>query len=65
MEKLNTTGTWNFSSQTLGQTSFTFSSTTTVPAAAVPDGGSTVAMMGASLLGLSIMKRKQIVSKAS
>jgi hypothetical protein len=65
MEKLNTTGTWDFSSQTLGQTSFTFSSTTTVPAAAVPDGGSTVAMLGASLLGLSIMKRKQIVSKAS
>ena len=65
MEKLNTTGTWDFSSQTLGQTSFTFSSTTTVPSAAVPDGGSTVAMLGASLLGLSIMKRKQIVSKAS
>jgi len=60
---LPTSGTWDFSSQSQGQTSFTYSSTTIVPAASVPDSGSTVAMMGASLIGLFVMGRKQSVVK--
>lgn len=59
MDKLATTGIWDFSAQTEGQSSFTFSSTTTIPAASVPDGGSTAAMMGASLVGLTLVRRKQ------
>jgi hypothetical protein len=55
---LNTTGAWNLSAQTLGVSTFTFSSTTTVPAAAVPDGGTTAAMLGGSLLGLALINRK-------
>jgi len=55
---LNTTGTWNLSAQTLGISTFTFSSTTTVPAA-VPDGGTTAAMLGGSLLGLALINRKR------
>ena len=61
---LPTSGTWDFSSQSQGQTSFTYSSTTIVHAASVPDSGSTVAMMGASLIGLIVMGRKQSVVKA-
>jgi len=60
LEKLDTTGHWDFSAQTLGLSTFTFSSTTTVPTATVPDGGSTVAMLGATMLGLAWMKRKSI-----
>jgi hypothetical protein len=59
LEKLDTTGHWDFSAQTLGLSTFTFSSTTTVPTS-VPDGGSTVAMLGATMLGLGWMKRKSI-----
>ena len=55
---LNTTGAWNLSAQTLGVSTFTFSSTTTAHAAAVPDGGTTAAMLGASLLGLALINRK-------
>ena len=56
---LPTSGTWDFSSQSEGQTSFTFSSTAVVPVQSVPDSGSTVAMMGASLIGLGMIGRKQ------
>ena len=56
---LATAGIWDFSAQTEGQSTFTFSSTTVVPASSVPDGGSTAAMMGASLIGLGILGRKQ------
>jgi hypothetical protein len=56
---LATSGTWNFSSQSEGLTSFTYSSTTIVPAQSLPDGGSTVALMGASMIGLVIMRRKR------
>jgi hypothetical protein len=38
VEKLDTSGIWNFSAQTLGESTFTFSSTTTVPVS-VADGG--------------------------
>lgn len=61
LEKLDTTGNWNFSAQTLGGASFTFSSTTTVAAQGVPDGGSTGALLGATFLGLGWFKRKLIV----
>ena len=60
----DTTGNWNFSAQTLGLSTFTFSSSTTIPAATVPDGGSTVIMLGASLLGLGLVGRKQTAAKA-
>ena len=55
---LPTSGTWNFSSQSQGLTTFTFSSTTIVPAQTIPDGGATVAMLGASMIGLVMLKRK-------
>jgi len=58
LDFLATTGTWNLSSQTLGQSSFTFSSTTTVPNG-VPDGGTTVTLLGGSVLGLALIGRKQ------
>ena len=54
LDFLATTGKWNLSSQTLGQSSFTFSSTTSVP-----DGGTTGALLGGSLLGLAFIGRKQ------
>jgi hypothetical protein len=52
----DTSGHWDFSSQTLGLATFTFSSTTTVPN--VPDGGSTALLLGGSLLGLCAVGRK-------
>jgi hypothetical protein len=59
MEKLDTPGLWNFSGQTLGDSSFTFSSSNLVPTPSrVPDGGSTVAMLGLGLLGFGLLKRK-------
>ena len=61
VEKLDTSGHWNFSAQTLGLATFTFSSTTTVPPPAVPDGGASVVLLGGSLLGLGLMGRKQIL----
>jgi hypothetical protein len=64
LEDLATTGTWDFSSQTLGLTSFTFSSTTLVPSS-VSDSGSTLIMLGASLLGFGLINRKQIIAKAN
>jgi len=63
-DRIDTSGTWDFSAQTLGQSSFTFSATTDVPAS-VSDGGSTVLLLGASMFGLAIINRKQLVSKAS
>jgi hypothetical protein len=53
------TGTWDFSAQTLNLSSFTFSTTTTVPPGPVPaaDGGSTAALLGAACLGLGLAGR--------
>jgi hypothetical protein len=56
VEKLDTSGIWNFSAQTLGESTFTFSSTTTVPVS-VPDGGATVALLGAAIFLLGLRKR--------
>ena len=64
LEKLDTTGHWDFSAQTLGLSTFTYSSTTTVPTG-VPDGGSTVAMLGAGLLGMGLMRRKLTAPKTA
>ena len=58
LDFLATTGTWNLSAQTLDLATFTFSSTTTVPHS-VPDGGTTVTLLGGSLLGLAFVGRKQ------
>jgi len=59
LDFLDTTGTWNLSAQTLNLATFTFSSTTSIPAAAVPDGGTTATLLGASLIGLTFIGRKQ------
>ena len=53
----DTSGYWEFSTQTLGLSTFTFSSTTTT-SNNVPDGGSTALMLGGSLLGLGAVGRK-------
>ena len=58
-DKTDTDGHWNFSAQTLNVATFTFSSTTTVPPPSVPDGGTTVLLLGVSLCGLAIIKRKR------
>lgn len=57
VEKLPTDGLWNFSAQTQGQATFTFSSTTSVPTP-VPDGGATWAMLSSILFGFGVLKRK-------
>jgi|SRR5665213_3690197 len=59
LDFVNTTGAWNLSAQTLNLATFTFSSTTTVPAVAVPDGGTTATMLGGSLFGLALINRKR------
>lgn len=61
LEKLDTPGLWNFSAQTQGLSTFTFSSTTTVPPPGVPDGGTSVVLLGGSLLGLGLIRRKLIL----
>jgi len=58
LDYTETTGTWDFSAQSQGLSTFTYSSTTVVPAASVPDGGPTAVMMGASLVGLGMIRRK-------
>ncbi len=67
IEKQTTPGIWNFSAQKQGLSTFTFSSSTTVtaPPVGVPDGGSTAAMLGAVLLGLSTITRRNKASKRS
>lgn len=59
LEKLDTVGLWNFSGQTLGESSFTFSSSNVVPTppSRVPDNGTTVAMLGLGLLGVGLLRR--------
>ena len=62
LSKLDTTGSWDLSAQTLNLATFTFSSTTTIPSS-VPDGGSTVVLLGGSLIGLGLIGRKQCLAK--
>jgi hypothetical protein len=62
LSKLDTTGNWDLSAQTLNLATFTFSSTTTIPSS-IPDGGSTVVLLGGSLIGLGFIGRKQCLAK--
>jgi len=55
----DTSGYWSFSAQTLGLSTFTFSSTSIVPTASVPDGGTTATMLGGTLIGVSLIARKR------
>ena len=59
-EKIATTGLWNFTGQTLGVSSFTFSSSADVnaPVTSVPDGGSTAMLLGSGLVGFAWFRRK-------
>lgn len=63
LDELDTTGNWNFSAQTIGLATFTFSSTTTVPPQSVADGGITVLLLGGTLLGMGFVARRQSSSK--
>lgn len=59
MDKLPTSGLWNLSGQTQGgAASFTFSSSSTVPTPAVPDGGATALLFGLSMLGFGLLKSR-------
>jgi hypothetical protein len=53
----NTPGTFNFTAQG-SQGSFTFSATQTAVPAAVPDGGSTAALLGSVLVAFGVLRRK-------
>ncbi|MEO7675607.1 MAG: VPDSG-CTERM sorting domain-containing protein, partial [Verrucomicrobiota bacterium] len=57
VEKMDTTGSWNFSAQTMGSSTFTFSSTTEVPIS-VPDGGSTMILLGSGLGGIFFLRSR-------
>lgn len=60
VDKMDTSGNWSFSAQSLDLATFTFSSTTAAaPQHGVPDGGTTVVMLGSALLGLQLIRRKQ------
>lgn len=62
LQKLATEGHWDFSAQTLGQSTFTYSSSSIVPTpSGVPDGGTTVSLLGAVMLGLGLVGRKHIL----
>ena len=57
LDKIPTTGLWNLSAQTLGVSTFTFSSTTQVPTN-VADGGSTLMLLGVALCAFGFIQRK-------
>jgi hypothetical protein len=52
-----TPGLWSFSANSSGA-AFSFSSTTQVPPPGVPDGGTTVTLLGLALAGLAVARRK-------
>ena len=52
-----TPGLWSFSADSSGS-AFSFSSTAQVPPPGVPDGGTTVSLLGIALAGLAIVRRK-------
>jgi hypothetical protein len=51
-------GDFHFTMQGAGGISFTFSADTTAPSSRVPDGGNVIALLGASLAGLALVRRK-------
>jgi len=53
----DTTGLWNFSAQTFGVSTFTFSSTAQV--VPVTDGANTAMLLGATFCGLFLLQKKQ------
>ncbi len=70
VDKKMSDGSWNFSAQTLGFSTFTFSSSTAsstdAPAPLVSDGGSTAILLsGALLLGLGVVGRKPFDRKVA
>jgi len=57
--ELDTAGLWDFSAQTEGVSTFTFSSTTQVPPpSSVPDGANTALLLGAAFCGIALVQRK-------
>ena len=57
--ELDTVGVWDFSVQTLGDSSFTFSSTTRVPTVTnVPESSNILPVLGAIFCGMALLKRK-------
>lgn len=56
--KTDTFGEWNFSAQTLKLATFTFSSTTTVIPRPVPDGGTTMLLLGGTFCALAFVQRR-------
>ncbi len=59
--ELDTPGLWDFSAQTEGVSSFTFSSTATVPApSSVPDGANTALLLGGAFCGMAFLQRKMV-----
>lgn len=60
---IDTPGTWEFTSQTPSAKGvFSFSAGSEGSGSAVPDGGTTVALLGISLVGLELMRRKFVTS---
>lgn len=56
-----TAGTWNFTSQNPSANGvFSFSAGTAAQATSVPDGGTTVALIGSVLLGLGAVARRRV-----
>jgi hypothetical protein len=56
----STPGLWSFSAdRNLGETVFSFSSTTQVPPPSVPDSGSTVALLGSALVAMGLISRRR------
>jgi hypothetical protein len=57
----DTMGEWDFSSQTEGVATFTFSGTTTVPFGA-PDNANTVMLLGGLMCGFAVVQRKMKIN---
>ncbi len=58
-DKMDTSGSWAFSAQSLDLATFTFSSTTSTPRPqGVPDGGTTVALLGGAFLSLGLIRQQ-------
>jgi hypothetical protein len=55
-----TPGLWSFSAdRNLGETLFSFSSTTQVPPPAVPESGASIALLGSALVAMGLISRRR------